>query len=144
MPHEGLILLIKNYCKKKVVKPSPSVEKKHKLLGNDPYATKIKVKNEEGVSNSKAAEKGNKREIKKKNVEEVIESDKIVEDEDKIEMGDLSSNLDGYSRSRGISDGKDNVDNSKERKTESNNGSKASRHDKGNQSAHPTSTKGFH
>ena len=110
------------------------MEKKHKLPGNDPYAKKIKVKNEQGVSDSRDAKKGNKREIKKKNMEEVTESD------DKMEMWHLSSNLEGYFGSKCMTN-KDNVDSNKERKTKSNVGSKASRHDEGNPSDHPTSFK---
>lgn len=115
--HEGLILLIEIYCKNKAVKPSPFVEKKQKLTGNNPHSKKIKVKSEEGINDIKGTKKGNKREIKKKNVKEVTKSDNFVEDDDKTEMGDLSLNLDGYFGSRGISTCKDYVDGSKDRKT---------------------------
>lgn len=93
--HEGLILLIENYYKRKVVKPSPTMEKKWKVIGNEPHSNKIKVKSEEGTSDSKSTKKGNKREIEKKNVEEVTDFENSIEDDNKMEMGDLSLNLEG-------------------------------------------------
>ena len=46
-------------------------------------------------------------------------------------MGDLISNLESYSRSKGVSTGKDQVEEIKDRKIESNVGSKALKDDEG-------------
>lgn len=91
--HEGNILLIENFYKSKAIKPSLVLEKKLKVFGNDPQSKRIKVKREEGTRDSKSIKKSFKQESNKKNVEEITES-KNSDNDDKMEMGDLSSNLD--------------------------------------------------
>ena len=100
------------------IKPSPVLEKR-KGSGNDPHSKRIKV--EEGDSDSKKVFKW---ERTKKYIEEINESENLDNNE-KIEMGDLSSNLDGYFGSKGVLIGKDNMEGSKDRNTNSNVGSKA-------------------
>lgn len=141
MLHEGVILIIENYCKSKVVKPSPTMEKKQKVTVNEPHSKKIKVKSEEGTSDSKSTKKGNKQEIKNKNVEEVMDSKNSTEDDNKIEMGDLILNLEGYSGSKRMSIGKHQVEGSKDRKTKSNAGSEALGDEEEKQSVHLSPSK---
>ena len=52
-------------------------------------------------------------------MEEIIEYENSDND-DKMKMGDLSSNLDGYFGRKGVSTSKDNVEGSKDKITNSN------------------------
>ena len=110
------------------------------MSGNDPHSKRIKVKSEEGTSDSKSIKNGFKWESNKNIVEEIMESKNSNNDE-KMEMGDLSSNLDGYSRRKGVSTSKDNVEDSKDMITDSNVGSKALGEDEEKQSVHPSHLK---
>lgn len=59
-----------------------------------------------------------------------------TKDNNKTEMGDLISDLEGCSRRKGMSTSKDHVEDSKDRKTESNVGSEALMDDEGKQNVH--------
>lgn len=73
-------------------------------------------------------------------MEEITESENSDND-DKMVMGDLSSNMDGYSGSKGVSTSKDNVEGSKDRITDSNVGLEALGEDEEKQSVHPSHLK---
>lgn len=116
------------------------MENKKKVSSNNPHSKRITVKNKEDTSDSKSIKKVFKRERNKKDVEEITESENSDND-DKTKMGDLSSNLDGYSRSKGVSTCKDNVEGSKDRITKSNVRSEALGEDEEKQSIHPSHPK---
>ena len=88
--HEGLILLIENYCKNKAMVSSPPSKKKKGYVSKT-YSRKSK--GEEGVSGKRW---NLKKETPQKNVEEIIESDNLDKNEEKkwkrrrIQMWEIS------------------------------------------------------
>ena len=102
---------------------------------------KIKVKSKEDFSDRNISKKEIKWEKKKKNIEEAMKSKKTTNEEDNTEMRGFISNLDGYSRSRGISIVKHEGESNKDRNVESKTIFEASKQNAGNQSDQPIPTK---
>ncbi len=67
-----------------------------------------------------------------------MDFENFVEDDEKKEIGDLSSNLEGYFGSKVISTSQDNVEGNKEKITKSNDGLEALGDDQEKQSVHPS------
>ena len=98
--HEGLILLIKVYCKNKSISLTPSTNK-HK--GSHSKKSK-KEENVKGKEKAKPKPSSSKKQIFEENANsESIESfeNDIPEEEEGMDVGDFSSNLDEYPETKG-------------------------------------------